>query len=216
MLTSSNLPAVVLLAAMAACAPATPPAHDTRDSASSSSQWTAARIDTLVRFGRADQEGRETLPRAVAAQDTTVIFAAMRADSARTRWLRAAIAKHGWPTRAGAGDRAQKSAWLILQHSPDTAWQAEMLPELEQLGRRGELPRADLALLIDRVLMQRGQRQRYGSQFTMANGRLVPAPVADLAGLDERRASMGLLPIAEYVKRLAEETKLPVIWPPDH
>jgi hypothetical protein len=201
----------------ASCTRETPPRQPAHDSGTrSSTAWGATRVDTLLRLGRADQQGREELARAIAIRDTASIFAAMRADSARTRWLRAAITRHGWPSRAAAGDSAQKSAWLILQHSPDTAWQAAMLPELERLGRRGELPLADLALLIDRVLMHRGQPQRYGSQFAVANGRLVPAPVADLARLDERRADMGLPPMAEYVKLLAHETKLPVTWPPEH
>ena len=90
-----------------------------------------------------------------------------------------------------------------------------MLPEFERLGRSGELPLADLALLADRILVHRGQPQRYGSQFDIVNGRLVPAPVADLAALDERRASVGLPTMAEYIKVLTEQTKLPVTWPPD-
>jgi len=34
------------------------------------------------------------------------------------------------------------------------------------------------------------------------------------AGIDGRRASVGLPPMAEYVRMLAEQTKLPVVWPP--
>jgi hypothetical protein len=138
----------------------------------------------------------------------------LRADSGRTRWLRAAVARDGWPARSTAGDSAQQAAWFILQHSPDTAWQAAMLPDLERLASSGELPTPDVALLTDRILVHRGQPQRYGSQFDMADGRLVPEPVADLAGLDARRASVGLPPMAEYVRMLAEQTKLPVVWPP--
>jgi hypothetical protein len=212
----AGLLAAVLALAVAACASGAPPGRLSRDSASAPpGRWDAASADTLVRLGREDQDGRDALAHAVVAQDTGVIFAAMRADSARTRWLRAAVARDGWPTRASAGDSAPKAAWLILQHSPDTAWQAAMLPELERLGRGGEIPMPDVALLTDRVLVHRGQPQRYGSQFDIVGGRLVPAPVADLATLDERRASVGLPPMAEYVKALGEQTKLPVTWPPD-
>ena len=63
--------------------------------------------------------------------------------------------------------------------------------------------------------MHRGQPQRYGSQFTLVNGRLVPAPGEDLAGLDDRRAGMGLPPMAKYTKLLAKETGLRVAWPPE-
>jgi hypothetical protein len=174
-----------------------------------------AQVDTLLRLGREDQEGRNDLARALATKDTAVLLASMRADSARTRWLRGAVVLHGWPRRAEVGDSAAKSAWLILQHTPDSAWQAAMLPELVKLGQQREIPLSEVALLIDRVLVNEGKPQRYGSQFSLADGLLVPAPVEDLRTLDERRASMGLPPMAEYVRRLGEAMKLPVTWPPD-
>jgi hypothetical protein len=176
--------------------------------------WNAARVDTLLRLGSEDQAGRDNLAQAVAAHDTAVLFGSMRADSARTRWLRRAVERFGWPSRAAAGAGASEAAWLILQHSPDTAWQGAMLPEVERLSRSGDIPPADVALLTDRILVHRGQPQRYGSQFSMRDGRLVPAPVEDLAGLDARRASVGLPPMAEYVGALADIYKQPVVWPP--
>jgi hypothetical protein len=179
-----------------------------------SAPWDGARVDTLLRFGREDQAGRDGLAQAAVAQDTATLFASMRADSARTRWLRAAVVRHGWPSRASAGASAQQAAWLILQHSPDTAWQAAMLPDLERLASGGEIPRDDVALLTDRILVHRGQPQRYGSQFDLVDGRLVPSPVEDLAGLDARRASVGMPPMAEYVRVLAEQMRVPAVWPP--
>ena len=151
---------------------------------------------------------------AMASNDTGVIFPLMRADSARSRWLRAAVKSRGWPTRVAAGDSAADAAWLILQHSPLWDWQEEMLPMLEQLGSRGEMKPAEVALLTDRVLGHRGQPQRYGSQFSLVDGKLVAAPIADLPGLDARRASVGLPPMAEYVRVLGDVYKLPVVWPP--
>ena len=167
-----------------------------------------------MQLGRDDQRGRAALGQAAAAHDTATLARAMAADSARSRWLRRAAAAYGWPTRTGAGVEAAHAAWLILQHSPWANWQAEMLPMLEQLAARGELPRPDLALLTDRVLKGRGEPQRYGTQFDLVDGRLVPAPIADLAGLDGRRAAAGLPPMAEYARMLAELYKLPVVWPP--
>jgi hypothetical protein len=176
--------------------------------------WTARLVDTLVRLGREDQEGREGSARAVAANDTGTLLRTMRADSARSRWLRRTVAERGWPARSVVGRDAARSAWLILQHTPYHDWQREMLPTLERLAERGELPRGELATLTDRVLVRLGQRQRYGTQFDFAGGRLVPAPVEDLAGLDARRAAIGMPPMAEYVRTLGEVYGLPVVWPP--
>jgi hypothetical protein len=46
----------------------------------------------------------------------------------------------------------------------------------------------------------------------------VPASITDLAGVDARRAAVGLPPMADYVRMLGEMYQLPVVWPPppDH
>ena len=89
-----------------------------------------------------------------------------------------------------------------------------MLPMLERLAGRGELSRPDLALFTDRVLVQSGEPQRYGSQFKVVDGRLEPDRIAEPSHLDARRAAAGLPPMAEYIRMLGEMYKLPVVWPP--
>jgi len=64
-----------------------------------------------------------------------------------------------------------------------------------------ELPLSSLALSIDRVLMQEGKPQRYGSQLQMKEGRTLDYPIEDMATVDVRRAAMGLEPYAQYRKR---------------
>lgn len=177
-------------------------------------EWSPALVDTLLRLGREDQHGRTALGQATAAGDTATLMRTMRADSARSVWLRRVVQAHGWPTRASMPDSAARMAWLILQHSPFQDWQGEMLPTLEQLATRGELPLPDVALLTDRVLVRRGQPQRYGSQFIQVRDRLVPLPISDLPQLNARRAAMGLPPMTEYVRRLGEMNQLSVEWPP--
>jgi hypothetical protein len=165
-------------------------------------------------MGREDQAGREALGQAMAAGDTATLLRSLRGDSARSLWLRRAVKKRGWPGRAAVGDSAAEAAWLILQHSPLYDWQEEMLPTLEALAARGEIRPGDLALFTDRVLVHRGRPQRYGSQFAVAGGRLVPSPIADVARVDSLRASVGLPPMAEYARMLGELYHLPVAWPP--
>lgn len=173
-----------------------------------------ALVDTLLRLEAEDQAGREGLARAAAAHDTVALRESLRADSARSLWLRRVVRERGWPTRPAVADSASHAAWLILQHSPLYDWQGEMLPTLERLAAGGGLRRPDLALFTDRVLVHRGQPQRYGSQFNVDGGRLVPAPIADLPRVDARRAEVGLPPMADYVRLLGELYQLPVVWPP--
>ena len=168
----------------------------------------------LVQIGREDQAGRDSVAIALAANDTAFIFRMMRGDSARTRRLREIIATSGWPRVAQVGKEAASAAWLVVQHSPLLAFQEEMLPQLEALSKTGEISRADVAMLTDRVLVGQGKPQRYGNSFAIVNGKFIAHPIEDIAHLEERRAAMGLPPMAEYVKMLAEAYNAPVEWPP--
>ena len=73
-----------------------------------------------------------------------------------------------------------------------------MLPLLDTLAQVGEVSGQDLALLTDRVLKQQGLPQRYGSQFDFEDGAAILYPIRDSAGVDARRAAMGLMPLALY------------------
>lgn len=157
----------------------------------------------LIRLGEEDQAIRQGLtPERM--QDTAFGRQMLRGDSARTARLRAIVDVHGWPDSVRAGSQAAQAAFLILQHSPVQAFQKEMLPTVEDLAKQGAVPRDEAALLVDRVLVHEGRPQRYGTQFGVVNGRLVMDSVADPAGLEERRKSMGLPSMDEYVRLLEE------------
>lgn len=174
---------------------------------------TALRAE-LLRLRGEDQEGRERVAQAAAAGDTLFIRALLARDSALTRRLQAIVARQGWPTRAAVGKEGVEAAWLVLQHSPDLAWQREMLPRIWDAARTGDVEPAEAAMLEDRIRVNSGEPQRYGNSFTVVDGRLLPHPVEDPAGLERRRREVGLPPMADYVKVLAEVYKLPVVWPP--
>ena len=183
-------------------APATAPASDT-----------ALRRD-LLRLAAEDQRSREGLAAAAARGDTVYMRRFLTADSLRSLWLSTLVAERGWPTALAVGADGVRAAFTLLQHSPDPAFQARMLPLVERAAVANELPSADVAMLTDRVLVQAGKAQRYGSSFRVRNGRLVPDPVDDVAGLDERRRAVGMPPMADYARLLGEIYGLPVDWPP--
>jgi hypothetical protein len=205
---------IIAMAALLAIACGSPDSRTVEAPRAGENPWQGALLDTLIQHGREDQLGRAALAQAAAGNDTVTLLNTLRGDSARSAWLRTAAAEHGWPNRSRAGDSAAHAAWLILQHSPIVEWQDAMLPLLEQLADSGEVLRSDVATFADRLLVRRGEPQRYGSQFDVVNGRLVAALIAEPAQLDSLRASVGLPPIREYVKMLGEFYGLPVVWPP--
>jgi hypothetical protein len=90
---------------------------------------------------------------------------------------------------------------LIAQHADlDREFQKSCLPLLEEAAKIGEARAEQVAYLTDRVLVAERNPQRYGTQFTIINDDLVPAPMEEPEKVDERRASVGLMPLMEYIE----------------
>ena len=71
---------------------------------------------------------------------------------------------------------------------------------------RQEASRAHLAYLEDRVRVNAGQPQLYGTQVTVTDGELGPSPIDDRERLDERRAEAGLEPFADSEARMRDRS----------
>jgi hypothetical protein len=98
------------------------------------------------------------------------------------------------------GYNGVSSAWLLMQHADtDPAFQARWLPVIAKRARSGDLSMQQYAFLTDRVLWHQGKKQLFGTQITSDNGQFTPEPLADEAHLDQRRKSIGLMPIADYL-----------------
>ncbi len=127
-------------------------------------------------------------------------------DEANTARLKEIVAEQGWPRRSVWGIRPALAAWMILQHTPDYEFQAEMLPVMEKMVGQKELDAPYYALLYDRVQLRNDRPQRYGSQLRKKpDGSWEPAPpLEDADQLDVLRASVGLQPIAEYLHEISK------------
>ncbi len=158
--------------------------------------------DELLRMMEEDQTAR----RASAAANFKDPAASERMkaiDMRNTARMKQILAQEGWPTKTLVGEKASKAAWLLVQHADlDPAFQKECLPLLEKAVAAGEGSAKDLAYLTDRVLVAEGKPQRYGSQFHMVDGKLVPRPIEDEANVDARRAAVGLGTLAEYTAQM--------------
>jgi uncharacterized protein DUF6624 len=121
------------------------------------------------------------------------------------------IRQYGWPGKGLVGEEASKAAFLILQHSNLTR-QEKYLPLLKKAARKGDARPADVAMLEDRVLVRRGKKQVYGTQLRSGpetGGKLVLEPIEDEKHVDKRRASVGLMPLKEYLRHFGIEYKPP-------
>ncbi|HEY0093685.1 MAG TPA: DUF6624 domain-containing protein [Archangium sp.] len=154
--------------------------------------------DELLRMVEEDQAVRRE---AVASgfKDKAILERMKAIDTKNTARMKELVAQEGWPTKTLVGERASKAAFLLVQHADlDPAFQRQCLPMLEKAVAAGEGSGKDLAYLTDRVLVAEGKPQRYGTQFHMVEGKLVPRPIEDEANVDARRAAVGLGTMAEY------------------
>ena len=153
----------------------------------------------LLERAERDQAARMSLtPGHEMAEWTAVVAQVDRDNTAR---LREIVGRHGWPGNQLAGEAGAHAAWLLVQHAPADL-QEECLPLLEDAVARSDASPVDLAYLMDRVLMHRGEPQVYGTQYRVRDGMPELWTVRDPAGLDERRAALGLEPEAENRARL--------------
>ena len=118
--------------------------------------------------------------------------------------IRSIVELYGWPGRSLVGDEGCRAAGFVVQHAIlDPELQELCVRLLSEAVERGEAEAFMLALLTDRVLMQKGEPQMYGTQYVGAEGGGVePWPIADAERVDERRLAVGLMPMSENTARL--------------
>ncbi|HET6762914.1 MAG TPA: DUF6624 domain-containing protein [Longimicrobiaceae bacterium] len=146
-----------------------------------------AMLDVDQRLRRQDDGSQEAAQRMV---DT---------DSVHVRRLKVIVAEHGWPGIGQVGTDAAFAAFIIVQHADGPA-QERYLPLFREASTRGDVPAKWLAMLEDRVLWRRGEKQIYGTQVVFTDGHMALWAVEDEAHVDARRARVGLEPLAEYLK----------------
>jgi hypothetical protein len=120
-------------------------------------------------------------------------------DSVRLRQFLALEKRYGWPQQRWVDSEGVVYAYLLIQHAPEQV-QISYRDKIRGSYERGELPAADYATYLDRMLGYKNKPQRYGTQYgrrVLTNGQEESylLPVEDLARIDQRRAAMQLEPL---------------------
>lgn len=70
----------------------------------------------------------------------------------------------------------------------------------------GDLPKETIALMEDRIALQLGKPQIYGSQGNVnEQGVFVPAEIIEPENVETRRAEMGMISLVEYIKQMSRK-----------
>lgn len=126
-------------------------------------------------------------------------------DYARVVRLKELIEEQGWPVHSLVGEDGASAAWLVAQHADfDVDFQEQALSLMREAAALGEVDETEVAYLADRVAVNRGVPQTYGSQIRCRDGRPRPAtPIDDRPTVDDRRLAVGMDTLKEYYGELS-------------
>jgi len=147
----------------------------------------------LLATAKSDQDARSTRSKEIIEQ----------VDKANQEQLQSIIEVHGWPSPSRFGEEAANAAWLIAQHADaNPVFQRKCL-ELMQAEKA--VSQEDLGYLADRVRVNEGRPQLFGTQWIVENDEFKPQPIEDEENLDKRREKIGMPPFDEYVKVMQKQ-----------
>ncbi len=126
-------------------------------------------------------------------------------DSLNYFKLRDIINEYGFPGFNLVGEDYSNSFWNIIQHQDNNLeFQKKVLEKMKIECERNNASKLYFAYLIDRVKVNSGELQIYGTQMQLNadSSSYEPKPVVEPEKLDERRKEVGLVPISEYIETM--------------
>jgi hypothetical protein len=162
----------------------------------------------LLAMVEQDQDVRNEMIKSGVDHPNKATLARMAAiDSRNTAKMKRIIKQYNWPRSELVGWDGTEAASLVVQHS-DHSFQKALLPLMQKEYRTGHLAGPRYALFLDRVLVEDGKPQVYGSKAKSFDqwkgGEPALYPIEDEANVDKRRAEVGLSPLAEYREMLKQ------------
>ena len=120
-------------------------------------------------------------------------------DTDNTAYLKQLVQEVGWIDVPRFGSQISVDAFLLLQHSGDLGLKLAALPFIERDLKHSEGAQS-YALFYDRLQLDLGRKQRYGTQFRPdAEGNPYVLPLEDPARVDEFLNELGLPPLEKYL-----------------
>ena len=105
------------------------------------------------------------------------------------------------------GEEGSHDFWLLMQHQDKHSdFQEAVLEKMAKAVDEDQASYTDYAYLLDRVLVNTGKLQVFGTQMTLNadSTSYIPKPVEDADKLDKRRKKAGLPPMMLYIKIMNE------------
>lgn len=156
----------------------------------------------ILQMAQIDQKIRK-----VYVKDSSLSKQVEKIDTSNLKKMKKIVKEFGWPTISLVGKKASHLAWLLIQHADkDVDFQEHCLELIIRAGGNNDVSKANIAFLTDRVLVNRGKPQIYGTQFYEdRTGKILPRIISNAETLDERRKEIGLESFKAYQKKLGRK-----------
>ncbi|MFA4853490.1 MAG: DUF6624 domain-containing protein [Bacteroidales bacterium] len=105
------------------------------------------------------------------------------------------------------GKESSHNFWLLIQHADKyPSFQDSVLTKMKLEADKGNASLLDYAYLVDRVKVNTGQLQIYGTQMKLNSTKTSyeTKPTLEPDKLNEKRKQVGLPPIEDYIKTMNE------------
>ena len=123
-------------------------------------------------------------------------------DEKNRNRLKEIINEFGFPNQKLVGKDAIDGIFYIIQHADgDKEWQKSQLKNIEESVRVGDMDGQSYGYLYDRIKINSGEKQLYGTQFSKVDpeNKIVELfDTKDMDNLDQRRMEIGMMPIEMY------------------
>ncbi|HEX8609590.1 MAG TPA: DUF6624 domain-containing protein [Pedobacter sp.] len=115
--------------------------------------------------------------------------------------------KYGFPGYDLVGKKGSNQFWLMVQHcDKQPKFQQKVLVAMKKEVIKGNADPKNFAYLTDRVKLNLGHKQIYGTQVTYNTDscQAIPRLLYDSLRVNQRRKEVGLEPIEAYLNQMSE------------
>jgi hypothetical protein len=114
--------------------------------------------------------------------------------------VKAILDRYGMPTFEAVGTDAASAFVVLIQHQP-AEFRREALPKLKTNVDAGQAFPKDYAMMYDRAQTDEGKPEMYGMNLICEpDGTFSPGTLVDPEHVEDRRAAIGLMPLAIYIR----------------
>ncbi len=117
--------------------------------------------------------------------------------------LKAIFKTNGYPTFEKVGKESSNNFFILVQHSDvDVKFQEKMLPLIKIQVDKKQVKGGNYAFLYDRVQINNGRQQLYGTQLGYDNeGNAFSKNLKDKETVNARRSEFGMTPLEDYLSK---------------